>query len=160
MILFCAFLLLSSLSIILIRKISFRKVFTQEVSAIINSSLLIVGSTAIATIFSQAFKHTFQIPRPLEMLIAETGYRFPSGHATASVAFFTAIIASIYLFHPQWPMPIRRLIISLAVLLVIGICAARLILKVHEPVDILVGTILGLISATIMISIVKKSSRI
>jgi undecaprenyl-diphosphatase len=155
MVLFCGFLLAISVSIIIIRNISFTKVFTRGISANVNSCILIVSTTAVATILSQVFKHIFQVPRPLTMLITETGYRFPSGHATVSVAFFAAVIASMYLFHPHWPMPLRRLVVSLSVLLTIGVCAARLVLGVHLPVDILGGVVLGLISALIMISFVK-----
>ena len=63
----------------------------------------------------------------------ESGYAFPSGHAT----FFMALAFAIYLLHKK----VGYIFICLA--LFIGF--ARIVAGVHFPIDILGGFILGII---------------
>ena len=82
-------------------------------------------------------KIVFQTPRPfnaissVHALFTESGYAFPSGHAT----FFMAIACAIYFKHK------RAGYIFLFCALVIGI--ARVAGGVHFPVDILGGFLIG-----------------
>ena len=91
----------------------------------------------VAWILDFFLKILFHIPRPTDVLpqvhplFTETGFGFPSGHAT----FFMALAFSIYFFHKKagyW-------FIFFAVL--IGL--ARIIAGVHFPSDIVGGFILG-----------------
>jgi membrane-associated phospholipid phosphatase len=82
-------------------------------------------------------------PRPFDALsvvhplFPESGFGFPSGHAT----FFSALAASMYLYH-------KKLGIVLAIgALLIGL--SRIIGGVHFPFDILGGFIVGPIVAVI-----------
>jgi undecaprenyl-diphosphatase len=88
-------------------------------------------------------------PRPFDAfssvhpLFSETGFGFPSGHAT----FFSALAAATYLYH-------RKLGTALgAAALLVG--TARIIGGVHFPFDILGGFILGPISAIIAYRILR-----
>lgn len=96
------------------------------------------------------FKNIFGILRPfdalggVENLLAETGYAFPSGHAT----FYMALAFSIYFSHKKAGL----VLIFLA--LIIG--TARVMAGVHYPVDILGGYVLGIFIATLFNYIFKK----
>jgi membrane-associated phospholipid phosphatase len=158
MVLVSVFLLAVAGSIVLLRGIRFKDIFKPHISPSIQSCLIIVGSAAIATVLSQGIKHLFKTARPLNMLITETGYSFPSGHATLTTAFFTAVIACMYIFHKTWPVALRKLIISLSFIITILVCASRLVLHVHRPVDVIAGIALGIISTLIMLWISKRWS--
>lgn len=157
-VLFCVFLLTVAGSIALLRHIPIRHIFHQHVSSGIKTCFLIVGSTGIATVLSQVIKHIYKIPRPVDMLVIETGYRFPSGHATVSTAFFTALIVSVYFFYSASVLPVKRFVTSLSILLIIGVSCSRLVLRVHKPIDVVCGVVLGLISVLIMVYIYKKNN--
>ncbi len=94
-----------------------------------------------AWILAYVLKYLFHTPRPFDALanvhniFPESGYAFPSGHAT----FFMALAVSIFFFHKKagyWFM---------ACALIIGI--ARIAGGVHFPIDILGGYALGALVA-------------
>ncbi len=97
-----------------------------------------------AWVLAYLFKYIFHTPRPFDAyqnvfaLIHETGYSFPSGHAT----FFSALAFAIYFKHKK----AGYIFITLAVL--IGL--ARIMAGVHFPVDILGGFVLGLLIAFLL----------
>ena len=72
-------------------------------------------------------------------------FGFPSGHATASAAFFGAVL---YLAESLAPAT-RRLVQALAVICMISVGLARIILRAHWPSDVLGGITLGLGLATL-----------
>lgn len=122
------------------------KIFTQkwvEISIAFFSGIS-------AWIIAEFLKYLFHTPRPFIMyqnvvsLITESGYSFPSQHAT----FFMALAFSIFLSHKK----IGYIFIFFALL--IGL--ARIIVGVHFPVDILVGFILGIIISLILDYFYKK----
>ena len=92
-------------------------------------------------VVASLLKTLFHTPRPfIEFsdvlpLVSETGFAFPSGHAT----FFMALATSIYFLHKK--AGYRFMIFAL----LIGI--ARIIVGVHFPVDILGGFALGALIA-------------
>lgn len=91
----------------------------------------------LAWVFAKGIKMILAYPRPfilfgdINPLFIESGYSFPSGHAT----FFMALAVSIFFFHKK----AGSVFIFFAVL--IGI--ARIISGIHFPVDILGGFMLG-----------------
>ncbi len=157
-VLFCMFLIAIVFSLIVLRKIKFKDVFKQHVSRGVQSSVLIVGSTMISVVLVQILKHIFAIPRPEFMLVAETGYRFPSGHATVSTALLVAGIVCIFTIYKTWFAWLRYAVATGAILLLAGVCLSRLVLRVHKPVDIFVGIVIGLLSVGIMFYIYKRLS--
>lgn len=109
------------------------KIFIQkwkEISFVFFSSVL-------AWFFAYILKFLFHTPRPFNMfpeitsLFRETGYAFPSGHAT----FFMALAMALFFLDKK----AGYIFIFFAVL--IGI--ARIIAGVHFPIDILGGFVLG-----------------
>ena len=94
-------------------------------------------SASIAWFFSFVLKILIQEPRPFRVLetatplITETGFSFPSGHAT----FFMALAVAIFFLNKK-----TGYIFILSALL-IGI--ARIFAGIHYPLDIFSGFILG-----------------
>ena len=78
--------------------------------------------------------------------LKEGSYSFPSGHSqTSSVMMFS--IASYYNKKKLW---IAATVLTLLVML------SRMYLGVHWPLDVLIGGLLGLISAVICYQIFKR----
>lgn len=120
------------------KKVEIAKVFLAGVSA---------------WILAQVLKVAIHMPRPfisltgVKSVISETGYAFPSGHAT----FYMALAFSIFFLHRKagyW---------FIAFALIIGI--ARITAGVHFPVDILGGFILGAFIAWVFRNIYKTSDK-
>ncbi len=79
-------------------------------------------------------------PRPEDVSMG-----FPSGHATASAAFFGAVI---YLAGGLSSPALRALVRTLAVLAIVLVALARVVLRAHWPSDVVGGIALGLILAS------------
>lgn len=122
------------------------KAFAQKWKEIV----LVFFTGSFAWAISHFLKILFHTPRPfvefanVHNLINETGFAFPSGHAT----FYMALAFAIFLTHKKagyWFMFFA---------LLIGL--ARIIVGVHFPVDILGGYILGVLIAYLVRVIYDK----
>ncbi|MGC8651416.1 MAG: phosphatase PAP2 family protein, partial [Minisyncoccia bacterium] len=76
--------------------------------------------------------------------IPESGWSFPSGHAT----FFFALAAAVYLYNKKWG---RGLFLAALI-----ITLSRIIVGVHYPSDILGGMVIGMIVAYLTVSCFRK----
>ncbi len=99
------------------------------------------ASVALAFGTTDIAKAVFHIPRPDHMVLAASGYRFPSLHAAVS----GAILGSLWWYAMQViTKPLNR---ALATLLLVSIFAliaySRIALNVHEPIDVIVGGAIG-----------------
>lgn len=98
---------------------------------------LVFFSGGIAVFFDLILKSLIHSPRPfaalsgVQTLFPETGYAFPSGHAT----FFAALAVSIFFLNKKAGY------VFMFFALLIGL--ARIIAGVHFPIDILGGFVLG-----------------
>lgn len=98
---------------------------------------LVFASSGVAYVFSKILKILIHTNRPfvefsnVQALFPETGFAFPSVHAT----FFVTLAVSIFLLHKK----VGYVFMLLALL--IGL--ARIVAGVHFPIDILGGFILG-----------------
>ena len=111
----------------------FKKKWREILSAFFSGSL--------AWIIAKVLKLLINTPRPfdafiqVQSLVLETGYAFPSGHAT----FFMALAVSIFFYHKKagYFFMFFALLISIA----------RIAAGLHFPADILGGFILGALVA-------------
>ena len=120
------------------------------------TDLVVVSITAVSAWFiAHFFKDVFHTPRPFDVspsvmaIVSETGYAFPSGHAT----FFMALAASLWFYH-------KRLAVFFGISAVL-IGLARISAGVHWPIDIFGGLFLGYaIGVTLRNFIVSITERI
>lgn len=78
-------------------------------------------------------------PTGLIPFIHDTGFSFPSGHATGSMAFYGFIAFLISRSYPQHTFAVT----IIAVFIILGIGFSRLYLGVHFPSDVIAGYALG-----------------
>lgn len=71
------------------------------------------------------------------MIIAETGYSFPSGHAMMTFAFFALVICFAVKFIKNKPLKIS--LISICSFLIVLVSFTRIYLGVHYLTDVLAG---------------------
>lgn len=110
---------------------------------------LIAAPVLFSTVTMQTLKAIFRVPRPFmeypELIIGErqetaTGYSFPSGHSTTASSFYGALYKA---FSTKW---IRVISMSLVVIIPL----TRPYLGVHWPMDVIVGTLIGIFFAFFM----------
>ncbi len=113
--------------------------------------ILLVFVSAFAAYFvSVILKILFHTSRPfmelkeVSSLFAQTGYAFPSGHAS----FFAALAMAIFFLHKKAGF------VFMLFALLIGL--SRIVAGVHFPVDILGGFILGALVAWIIKKLTKQ----
>lgn len=104
-------------------------------------------SAGIAWFSAQVIKSLFYVPRPylvdhVQALVlkAPTDSSFPSGHTTTAFAIAT----SLYLYNRKWGLVGYALAILVGLLRIWG--------RVHTPVDVLAGVVLGT-SVTLIIRV-------
>lgn len=102
-------------------------------------ALLIMAGVGGASVLSLVLKAFFARARPelWPSLVIETTFSFPSGHAMASSALATSIVAALWFTKWRW----SAVIIGTVYVVIIGF--TRLYLGVHYPSDIVAGWLLG-----------------
>ena len=70
----------------------------------------------------------------------ETGYSFPSGHATASMTFASMLCAAGLYWTDGW----RRTVATLLPIWAVAVVWSRPLLRVHSPLDVSVGAAVGI----------------
>lgn len=107
--------------------------------------------TAIMTII---LKTLIQKTRPLNALVKETTFSFPSGHVTTSVVFLGLL--SYLVLKKSRSKIIKLTTVLVSVFLILLISLSRLFLNVHWFSDILGGLFLGLFLLSGFIIIFEK----
>jgi len=110
-----------------------------------------VGGAALSNIILKIIFHRDR-PSLWNLLITETGYSFPSGHAMMSCALLLCIIIILWTTRLRW----LSLIIGLLTIGLIGI--SRLYLGVHYPTDVIAGWSVSLVWIIIVLVILKGLS--
>lgn len=112
---------------------------------------LIVAISMLIARFGVTNLIRFLYPRPrpfvvyqVNQLIPEGINGFPSGHA----ALFFALAMAVYFYNKKW----GAWFFAAAILMTI----ARVIAGVHYPTDILVGAVIGILSAYAVFCFIKK----
>jgi membrane-associated phospholipid phosphatase len=108
------------------------------------SLLLVILFSGMINFF---IKWLFNLPRPPNPKILESGPSFPSNHAQSSATFWTMAnfkFRSLYLM-------------ILGIVYTVFICYSRIVLNVHYPIDVIGGAIIGFIIALLFIHIPKNN---
>lgn len=107
------------------------------------NAIAFVINIGIIAILNYALKNVFVRTRP-EMinLITETGYSFPSGHSSLSMAFYGFLIYVINTKCTSKPLKIVSSIFFSIVILLVGV--SRIYLGVHFASDVLAAFMLSL----------------
>jgi undecaprenyl-diphosphatase len=104
-------------------------------------SILLLSVMAGDVLLVEFFKAIIASPRPLNGIIVETGYSFPSGHTTSSVVLFGILV---YIVWRQWKnMNVKALAVGLYVSAVGVVGFDRIYLNVHWFSDVLGALFLG-----------------
>ena len=106
----------------------------------------------LSSFFVILLKNLYQVARPVNELIAETDFSFPSGHTTFAVVFF-GLLAYFYLNENKKNKIIAIIISAICILLV---AFSRIYLNVHSLTDIFGGFLLGSVWLIIGIILFEK----
>jgi|SRR3989344_740338 len=91
--------------------------------------------------FIYIIKDLIQRTRPLNALVSESDFAFPSGHAAISIAFFGILI---YLFSQKRGLRSLKLVsVLISIFIILLICFSRVYLNVHWFSDVLGGIAIG-----------------
>jgi len=108
-------------------------------------------STIGSTLFTSVSKLIFQRPRPMEAIMSESSYSFPSGHATIAVAYYGFMGYLLIRSARQRSAQVRLLMMTLVIILLIG--GSRLYLGVHYLSDVWAGFLVGTLWLIVGISV-------
>ena len=140
-----------------IKRIHYRELLTVNSPNNIKGVTMILLSIIISICLALLIKSIYQIPRPVNMLILENGYTFPSGHAAVAVSICSTAIFLLFKYfknHIHYLNYLHSILFILTALLISG---TRVVLQVHRPIDIFFGILLGLFSSFISIKIYYKT---
>lgn len=107
----------------------------------VGRALILFVSVGGAIGVSTILKHLVERARPLNGLVTEMGYAFPSNHATMAIVTYGFCI--YLLMRSKISSCIRKILISILVLLILLIGFSRIYLGVHFFSDIMGGYTLG-----------------
>lgn len=119
-----------------------------------NRALAVVGllvSVLGSTLFGQLAKLAFQRPRPAEAVLLETSHAFPSGHATAAVAFYAFVGYLAIRQSNAWPARVRLFFGTALFVLLLGF--SRILLGVHYLSDVWAGYLVGALWLIVGVSV-------
>lgn len=138
------------LSILLLVYLWKSRMFTYLVPYIV----ALLGSTVCMYLI----KYLVARPRPLGAVIAETGYSFPSGHATGAFVLYGFLI---YIASKHMSRSSSRYALQVILaLLIISIGVSRLYLGVHFFSDVLAGYLLGCLWLMLSAWWIKKNDAV
>jgi len=129
---------------------------TAILCAVVRQPYILVGlliSTIGSTAFTFLSKMVFQRSRPIDILLMEHTYSFPSGHATISIALYGFLAYMAIRFSQSFIHQVR--ILSLALLLCLLIGLSRIVLNEHYLSDVMSGFLVGTLWLTIAISMTE-----
>ena len=117
-------------------------------------AVMIPVNLAISALLNNVIlKLIFKRDRPLDMLVQENGYSFPSGHSFVAVAFYGFLIYLI--INSKLPNKVKIALSLVLIFLILLIGISRIYLGVHYPSDVTAGVIGGAIYLIIFVEIVK-----
>ncbi len=96
-------------------------------------------------------KLIFKRERPMDMIISESGYSFPSCHAFVAVSFYGLLI--YYIWKSNLSRMVKFVIAFLLSIIIILIGVSRVYLGVHYPTDVLGGFVGGIIYLIVFLEV-------
>ena len=139
----------SALVVIILTIVLFMAIKNKRIAVSIVINLIVI------TILNNLLKIIFLRPRPnVNNLILESGYSFPSGHSSTSMAFYGYLIYLIYKYVNNKKIKISLIIFLSLVIVAIGL--SRIYLGVHYASDVLGGFLLAIVYLIIFITITNK----
>ena len=102
------------------------------------SFFITIGITFALT---HIIKSIYKVARPEDALALANGYRFPSMHAAIAAALLTSL--AWHLYASTTSRLIKTCIVGSASMLILFVGWTRIILKVHETIDVVAGIALG-----------------
>lgn len=113
-----------------------------------------VAATAIvSTVLNKVIKAIVARPRPLEMLLEETSFSFPSGHAMNNAAIYIALMMCLLPLCKNKAQ--KGIVITIFTIIPLVIGTSRVYFNVHFASDVVCGWCLGAIVALVMTELVK-----
>ena len=116
---------------------------------IIGLLIAVIGST----IFTFLTKMIFQRARPIDILLLERTYSFPSGHATVTIALYGFIAYVAIRFSQRFAVQVRIMMVTLLLTMMIGL--SRILLNEHYLSDVLGGYLVGILWLMVAISVTE-----
>ncbi len=116
-------------------------------------SIITFLSVGLGLFLNALMKELIMRIRPISSAIIESGYSFPSGHATIVTIFFTLVI--YFSLGSVKKLFYRELIILSSVIVILLVSFSRLYLGVHWLSDVIAGISFGLFWTTFIILLVK-----
>lgn len=116
---------------------------------IIGLLIAVIGST----LFTFLTKMIFQRARPIDILLLESTYSFPSGHATVTIALYGFIAYIAIRFNQRFAVQVRIMMVTLLLTMMIGL--SRILLNEHYLSDVLGGYLVGVLWLMIAISVTE-----
>ena len=108
------------------------------------SSVILISSSFLGMVLAATGKYSAERIRPSGYLINETGFSFPSYHATMATIF---LLSSLLLVAPLIQNKFLKIsFIIIAIILFPLIAFSRIYLSVHYASDVLGGIFIGIIS--------------
>lgn len=120
----------------------------------VSSALLLVGAMGLTALLLQLFKNFVVSPRPLNGLMFEGDYSFPSGHVTSAIVFFGVL--TYVISKNQKSLPLKIASIAVSSTLAILVAFDRLYLNVHWLTDVLAAPFLALFILAVSTLIVNR----
>jgi undecaprenyl-diphosphatase len=104
----------------------------------------VIGGAALMALI----KRLVQRPRPVDKLIPEHGFSFPSGHSVNAMVFYGSLLVLAFMFlqNHKW---LRNSLAVVLTLTIFAIPVSRVYLGVHYPTDVIAGLLLGLVVLTL-----------
>jgi undecaprenyl-diphosphatase len=118
-------------------------------------AIFVVGATLGAAVVNQSMKFTFARARPEVLLEPLTTFSMPSGHSSASFAFFMAMAV---LAGRGQPVRLRLTWLLLGGIPAAMIAMSRVYLGVHWPTDVLAGMLLAFFTCATSLAFVQNKT--
>ena len=115
----------------------------------------LVLSSLLARVLGAGLKLLFAVPRLDSALVEVVGYRFPSQHALVAGAFFSSLcFSALCVLDSPYT---KVLVVGVCLLAIIIVAWSRVFLHAHLPIDVIVGSLLGIsISFVIHFLVLRK----